>query len=86
MKDITIEWDKENGRHLYEQIYEYIKHEIREGKLLPEERLPSTRVLAEYLQLSRSTVELAYEQLSSEDKFIEGEEKEIENKDDNLKN
>ncbi len=26
------------------------------------------------------------EQLSSEDKFIEGEEKEIENKDDNLKN
>ena len=40
------------------QIYEYIKKEIRTGKLRRNERLPSTRSLAEYLQVARSTVDL----------------------------
>ena len=66
MNSFTIELNSENGKHLYEQIYEYIKAEIREGKLLCNEKLPSTRSLAEYLQVSRSTVDLAYEQLVSE--------------------
>lgn len=66
MNSFTIELHSENGRHLYEQIYEYIKNEIQAGKLLCDEKLPSTRSLAEYLQVSRSTVELAYEQLLSE--------------------
>ncbi len=51
---------------LYEQIYNHIKAEIREGKLLAGERLPSTRFLAEYLQVARSTVDYAYSQLSAE--------------------
>ena len=66
MFDLNIQFVAENEKCLYEQIYEHIKHEIREGKLLCEERLPSTRYLAEYLQVSRSTTSLAYEQLVSE--------------------
>ena len=65
MQDLVIEW-KEDGTHLYEQIYQYIRDEIRRGKLLCQEKLPSTRSLADYLQVSRSTVELAYDQLVAE--------------------
>ena len=56
---------QENG-HLYEQIYEYIRNEIRKGKLLCGEKLPSTRSLADFLTISRTTVEMAYDQLLSE--------------------
>lgn len=66
MFELTIELRTDKGKCLYEQIYEYIRQEIREGKLLQGERLPSTRSLAEYLQISRSTVDVAYEQLLSE--------------------
>lgn len=51
---------------LYEQIYEYIRSEIRAGNIVSGEKLPSTRSLSRYLDVSRSTVELAYEQLLSE--------------------
>ena len=66
MYDLTIELHTDSPKCLYEQIYEYIRQEIREGKLRPGERLPSTRSLADYLQVSRSTAALAYEQLLSE--------------------
>lgn len=51
---------------LYEQIYNYIKNEIRTGKLTVTQKLPSTRSLSVNLQISRNTVELAYSQLLSE--------------------
>ncbi|RGY99676.1 PLP-dependent aminotransferase family protein [Clostridium sp. AM58-1XD] len=51
---------------LYEQIYEYIKSEIKSGSLKSGMRLPSTRTLAEHLKVSRSTTQLAYDQLCSE--------------------
>lgn len=51
---------------LYEQIYEFIKKEIRNEKLICGEKLPSTRALAKHLGVSRSTIDLAYEQLLSE--------------------
>ncbi len=63
--ELSISFTPEGG-HLYEQIYAYIKREIREGKLLENEKLPSTRSLAAYLQVSRSTAQLAYDQLVSE--------------------
>lgn len=63
---MTVELRPGSGKCLYEQIYEYIRQEIREGKLRPGERLPSTRSLAEYLQISRSTASLAYDQLLAE--------------------
>ncbi len=66
MYDLNIEFRSGSEKCLYEQIYEYIRREIREGKLRPGERLPSTRSLAEYLQVSRSTASLAYDQLLSE--------------------
>ncbi|MDD2971302.1 MAG: PLP-dependent aminotransferase family protein [Lachnospiraceae bacterium] len=66
MNELTLQLDVSSKVHLYQQIYEYIKDEIRRGKLLTDEKLPSTRALAEYLQISRSTVDLAYEQLLSE--------------------
>ncbi len=66
MYEMTIRLQANSDKCLYEQIYEHIRQEIREGKLLAEERLPSTRSLAEYLQVARSTVEYAYDQLLSE--------------------
>lgn len=66
MFDMTIRLRTESGACLYAQIYEHIKKEIRDGKLLTGERLPSTRSLAEYLQVARSTVDYAYGQLLDE--------------------
>jgi len=66
MFEFTFQFEAGNNRHLYEQIYTYIKNEITEGKLLCGEKLPSSRSLAEYLQVSRSTITLAYDQLLSE--------------------
>lgn len=66
MNELTISLEAFAARPLYEQIYEYIKQEIQNGGLPCRERLPSTRKLARYLEVSRSTVTLAYEQLLSE--------------------
>lgn len=66
MYEMTIRLQTGGNTCLYEQIYDHIKKEIREGKLLAGERLPSTRFLAEYLQVSRSTVDYAYSQLLAE--------------------
>ena len=63
---IHIQLHPESNKTLYEQIYEYIRDEIRTGNLLRNEKLPSARFLAEYLQVSRTTVDMAYEQLVSE--------------------
>ena len=63
---IHIQLHPENNKTLYVQIYEYIRDEIRAGNLLQNEKLPSARFLAEYLQVSRTTVDMAYDQLVSE--------------------
>lgn len=63
---IHIELEPRSGKTLYEQIYEYIREEIRQGNLLQDERLPSARFLSEYLQVSRTTVDMAYGQLVAE--------------------
>lgn len=63
---IHIQLDPKSGKTLYEQIYEYIRDEIRAGSLLQNEKLPSSRFLAEYLQVSRTTVDMAYGQLVAE--------------------
>jgi DNA-binding transcriptional MocR family regulator len=47
----------------YRQIIEAIRKKIEEHVLRPEERLPSTRRLAETLGVHRSTVSLAYQEL-----------------------
>ncbi|MCD8337993.1 MAG: PLP-dependent aminotransferase family protein [Lachnospiraceae bacterium] len=70
MNDLTISLDVHASAPLYEQIYNYIKNEIQSGGLPFKERLPSSRKLADYLQVSRTTVNMAYEQLTAEG-FIE---------------
>ena len=64
--DLMIPLKQGAGTPLYEQIYEYIKQEIRTGGLRAAVRLPSTRQLAENLKVSRSTTQLAYDQLLAE--------------------
>lgn len=66
MHELMIPIDLNGKVHIYQQIYEYIKTEIKEGSLATGVKLPSTRSLAEHLEVSRSTVELAYDQLLSE--------------------
>ncbi len=50
----------------YEQIYRFIKEEIRQGRMAAHTRLPSTRRLSQQLGVSRGTVQLAYDQLVAE--------------------
>lgn len=64
--DLMIPLRTETDVPLYQQIYEYIKQEIRMGGLRAAVRLPSTRQLAEHLKVSRSTTQLAYDQLLAE--------------------
>ena len=66
MNELTINLNLHSKKPLYEQIYDYIKSDIQIGKIPQGEKLPSTRALSKYLEVSRSTVELAYEQLLSE--------------------
>ena len=63
---MIVPFDSQSESPLYEQIYQYIKNEIRQGKLESGSRLPSTRILARNLRLSRSTTQMAYDQLLSE--------------------
>lgn len=63
---VHIQLQPESNKTLYEQIYEFVRDEIRSGNLLRDEKLPSARFLAEYLQVSRTTVDMAYGQLVSE--------------------
>ena len=51
---------------LYRRVYHALKSTIRDGRLAPGARLPSTRELASDLRVSRNTVMLAYEQLLAE--------------------
>jgi DNA-binding transcriptional MocR family regulator len=48
---------------LYRQLYERLRGSILSGQLQAGTRLPSTRVLASELGVSRTTTALAYEQL-----------------------
>ena len=58
--------DKDSKAPIYQQIYEFIKKEIEKEQLKPGDKLPSSRALSRYLSVSRSTIDLAYDQLASE--------------------
>src|SRR5262252_2936573 len=57
---------REASGPLYRRVYHALKAMIRAGRLGPAARLPSTRVLARDLGVSRNTVMLPYEQLAAE--------------------
>ncbi len=66
MNELNFQLDSKLDMPLYEQIYLYIKTEIKEGRLCKNTKLPSARGLSTYLDVSRSTVDMAYAQLVSE--------------------
>lgn len=63
---ITFNIDTQNGVPLYEQLYSFIKSEIKNGNLKTGEKLTSKRKLATHLKISKNTIETAYEQLMAE--------------------
>ncbi|NJR17641.1 MAG: PLP-dependent aminotransferase family protein [Calothrix sp. CSU_2_0] len=64
--DLVITVDKHSPLPLHQQIYEELRQAILWGKLSPGKRIPSTREIAKFLGISRSTVTQSYEQLLSE--------------------
>lgn len=62
-----------NEEPLYLQLYSYIKAEIQNGNILAQTKLPSQRSLAKHLQISRNTVDAAYQQLLAEGYVISKE-------------
>lgn len=63
---LTYELKKLPGLPLYEALYRCIREDICAGRLPANEKLPSKRALAQHLEVSKITVEGAYEQLLSE--------------------
>lgn len=55
-----------NESPLYKQIYEQIKKRILNGEYKSDMKLPSSRKLSKCLDISRNTVDYAYQQLVSE--------------------
>ncbi|WP_411305462.1 MocR-like pyridoxine biosynthesis transcription factor PdxR [Priestia aryabhattai] len=58
--------NRKDDTPLYHQLYEYIKKEIVSGRVKVKDKLPSIRSLADYLNVSRNTVDMAYQQLLAE--------------------
>src|SRR5215475_4785208 len=58
--------DRRLGKPLHRQLYEGYRAAMLDGRLRPGQRLPSTRMLARDLQVSRIPVVTAFEQLAAE--------------------
>ena len=71
---LTYELKKSPGVPLYEALYRCIREDILSGALPAGEKLPSKRALAQNLEVSKITVETAYNQLLSEG-YIRSQEK-----------
>ena len=66
--------DAASAEPLHRQLYAALRDAILTARLRPGARLPSTRLLAESLELSRTTVALAYDQLRAEG-YVRGRER-----------
>ena len=64
MRTYTLK--KQPGLPLYESLYRAIREDILTGALRPGEKLPSKRALASNLEVGKTTVEAAYNQLLEE--------------------
>lgn len=63
---LTYNMENRGAQSKFEYLYALIRADIRAGRLLPGERMPSKRALAEHLGVSVITVESAYTQLVME--------------------
>lgn len=66
MDMLTFSLDSSGKKPLYNQLYEYIKSEIRSGRMEYNDKLPSKRKLSAYLNISQNTIQTAYDQLIEE--------------------
>jgi GntR family transcriptional regulator/MocR family aminotransferase len=64
--DLIIQLDEHSRQPLHRQLYLEVRGAILAGRVVPGQRIPSTRALAQRLGISRATVTLGYEQLASE--------------------
>ncbi|KAA9027617.1 MocR-like pyridoxine biosynthesis transcription factor PdxR [Niallia endozanthoxylica] len=62
-----MDWkpDRKAKKAIYKQIAEYIENGIADGTFPPDKPLPSERYLAKELEINRSTVVAAYDELES---------------------
>lgn len=74
MMDISPRLDEQSDEPLYMQLYGYFKTDIQSGKIRSLTKLPSIRRLAEDLAISKTTVQMAYQQLTAEG-YIESRER-----------
>ncbi|WP_332302762.1 MocR-like pyridoxine biosynthesis transcription factor PdxR [Rhizobium sp. GR12] len=64
---LILDLDRLGERPLQVQIYEAVRQMILAGSLAAGQKLPSSRSLAEQINVARNTVSHAYERLASED-------------------
>ncbi|RDU37938.1 PLP-dependent aminotransferase family protein [Neobacillus piezotolerans] len=70
MDMLIFDLDKSTAKPLYEQLYHGIKHAIIHKQIEVGTKLPSKKKLAEFLNISQTTIEIAYGQLVAEGYLI----------------
>jgi GntR family transcriptional regulator / MocR family aminotransferase len=71
LPNIILNLQNGSSEPVYRQLYNEVRAAILKGQLVPGARLPSTRELAVELELSRTTVLNAFDQLMAEG-YVEG--------------
>ena len=66
MLDLTLCLDPGGPRPLYQQLYDSLAAQIRDGRLRTGDRLPGKRSLAAQLAVAVNTVDTAYQMLVAE--------------------
>ncbi|MBD2035333.1 PLP-dependent aminotransferase family protein [Leptolyngbya sp. FACHB-321] len=64
--DVAIVLDHYSETPLHQQLYDELRQAILSGRLLPRQKLPSTRAIAQSLSISRTTATQSYDRLQSE--------------------
>jgi GntR family transcriptional regulator / MocR family aminotransferase len=64
--DLLVTLDRDDEQPMYEQLERTLRTAIRDGRLAPGARLPSSRALSGELGISRGVVTSAYAQLAAE--------------------
>src|SRR4051795_7820910 len=64
--ELLLDLDRSSDEPLHRQLADGLRNAIRTGRLAPHTRMPSTRVLAADLRVSRRLVVDAYSQLVAE--------------------
>lgn len=64
--DFALALDHHSEISLHQQLYDELRQAILNGRLLPRQKLPSTRLIAQSLGISRTTATQSYDRLPSE--------------------